>query len=655
MNTEKLLPLLREEISGVRAREYVANITRFHRIQASPGFHEAATYVYNELKKSGIEVELWKFKSDGKKKYFEFTSPIGWDVEEGYLEIIEPKCQKIADFSKIPTSIVAHSNSTPEDGITAEVVYVGKGETGKDYEGKDVKGKFVLAYGAPRRVHKEAVVKRGAVGVILFRKMFDAPDAVPYRGFWPTADEIKNLGVGFSISLRQAEQLISRLEKGEKIKVKGYIKARFFDSWLEVVTGVIRGEKRPEEEVLLIAHLCHPKPSANDNASGSGLLIEIAKTLKRLIDRGKIPKPKRTLRFMWVPEYYGTVAVVSEKMERLGKIVSVINLDMVGENQNLCGSTITITETPLSLPSFLPFLLEDFIEEEAKRGMKQFGATDALYSLRFKGTAYSYGSDHDVFVNVDLRVPAAAIICWPDKFYHSSEDTIDKVDPKVLEKIGVAAACTALICVNPDSEYALRLVSRTLRETLMKLKRLEEKALMSKDKHELFLLYRSASILKEWGHHAASSLLLVFEGETLERLVNESIFEIDEVVLRTENKIRMIAKFQGYDIEKYELSGKEKEAQKIYPVKKFKGLLPSRILTEQKNEEKNLFYLEKMEKEDILMSQIPEIINLMDGKRSIFDIYLMLFAEYGKANLEDIKHVCDDLKDLKLIDYQNTH
>lgn len=117
MNTEKLLSLLREEISGVRAREYVANITRFHRIQASPGFHEAATYVYNELKKNGIEVGLWKFKTDGKKKYFEFTSPIGWDVEEGYLEIMEPKRQKIADFSKIPTSIVAHSNSTPEGGV----------------------------------------------------------------------------------------------------------------------------------------------------------------------------------------------------------------------------------------------------------------------------------------------------------------------------------------------------------------------------------------------------------------------------------------------------------------------------------------------------------------------------------------------------------
>ena len=651
MNIGKLVSLLREEISGVRAREYVANITCFHRIQASPGFHEAALYVYDELKKSGIEVELWKFKSDGKKKYFEFTSPIGWDIEEGYLEIVKPEHKKLADFSQIPTSIVVHSNSTPENGITAEVVYVGKGEIDKDYEGKDVKGKFVLAYGTPRRVHKEAVIKRGAVGVILYRKMFDAPDAVPYRSFWPTADEIKNLGVGFSISLRQAERLISKLEKGEKIKVKGYVKAKFFDSWLEVVTAVIRGEERPEEEVLLIAHLCHPKPSANDNASGSGLLIEIAKTLKKLIDREKIPKPKRTLRFMWVPEYYGTIAVISEKMEQLGKIVSVINLDMVGENQDLCGSTITITETPLSLPSFLPFLLGDFIEEEAKRELKQFGGTDALYTLRFKGTAYSHGSDHDVFVNVDLRVPAAAIICWPDKFYHSSEDTIDKVDPKVLEKIGVAAACTALICANPNSEYALRLVGRTLRETLMKLKRLEEKALMSKDKRELYLLYRSASILKEWGHRAVSSLLSVFESEALEKLINESISEIDNVALRTENKIKMIAKSQGFDVEKYELSDKEKDAQKIYPVKKFRGLLPSRILTEQKDEQKALFYLKKIEKEDILMAQIPEIINLMDGKHSIFDIYLMLFTEYGKANLEDIKHLCDDLKDLKLIDY----
>ncbi len=650
MEAEKLLSLLREEISGIRAREYVANIARFHRIQASPGFHEAAIYVFEELKKSGIEVELWKFKSDGKKKYFEFISPIGWDIEEGYLEMIEPEKKKLADFYQIPTSIVAHSNSTPEEGIIAEVVYVGKGESGKDYEGKNVKGKFVLAYGTPRRVHKEAVVKRGAVGVILYRKMIDAPDAVPYRAFWPTADELKNLGVGYSISLRQAEQLISKLEKGEKIKVKGYVKARFFDSWLEVVTAVIRGEKRPEEEILLIAHLCHPKPSANDNASGSGLLIEIAKTLKRLIDRGKIPKPERTLRFMWIPEYYGTVAVVSEKMRQLGKIVSVINLDMVGENQELCGSTITITETPFSLPSFLPFLLEEFIEEEAKRGLKQFGGTDALYSLRFKATTYSAGSDHDVFVNVDLCVPAASITCWPDRFYHSSDDTIDKVDPKVLEKIGIAAASTALICANSNSKYALKLVGKVLREAFTKMKKLEERASISKDKKEIYLLYRSASILKKWASKALSSLLLVFSSKDLEDLVDESIKEVNDIALRTENKIKIIAASRGFKVEEYELSDMEKELQKTFPVKKFKFLLPYRILTEQKDEKKALFYLEKREKNDILMAQIPEIINLMDEKHSIFDIYLTLFAEYGKANIEDLKHLCDDLKNLKLIE-----
>ncbi|MHA1583472.1 MAG: hypothetical protein ACTSYM_13375 [Candidatus Baldrarchaeia archaeon] len=45
-----------------------------------PSYHEVAIYVFEELKKSGIEVELWKFKSDGKKKYFEFTSPNGLGI-----------------------------------------------------------------------------------------------------------------------------------------------------------------------------------------------------------------------------------------------------------------------------------------------------------------------------------------------------------------------------------------------------------------------------------------------------------------------------------------------------------------------------------------------------------------------------------------------
>ncbi len=52
-----------------------------------------------------------------------------------------------------------------------------------------------------------------------------------------------------------------------------------------------------DDEVLVVSHLCHPQPSANDNASGAAATIEIAATLRRLIDDGTLgpPMPRDSL------------------------------------------------------------------------------------------------------------------------------------------------------------------------------------------------------------------------------------------------------------------------------------------------------------------------------------------------------------------------
>ena len=50
-----LKKLVKKELSGSNAKLYVSQITRFHRIQGSPMFHEAAEYVKSELAKIGLD------------------------------------------------------------------------------------------------------------------------------------------------------------------------------------------------------------------------------------------------------------------------------------------------------------------------------------------------------------------------------------------------------------------------------------------------------------------------------------------------------------------------------------------------------------------------------------------------------------------------
>jgi DNA helicase TIP49 (TBP-interacting protein) len=54
---KKAFGAIREEFSGRAAKGYVIDIARYHRIQASPGFRQAAHYCLERLREAGVEYE----------------------------------------------------------------------------------------------------------------------------------------------------------------------------------------------------------------------------------------------------------------------------------------------------------------------------------------------------------------------------------------------------------------------------------------------------------------------------------------------------------------------------------------------------------------------------------------------------------------------
>ena len=188
----KLDRLVAEELSGSIAKGYVAEIARYHRIQASAMFHEAAEYVKSELKRMGLkDAKIEQFTADGRHTYWTYTSPVGWEVRGAELLMLEPEEKLLASYQDIPQSLHTYSKGTPKEGVTALLVDVGAGVDAKDYEGRKVKGKFVLATGRASTVHNQAVYKRGALGVLTdtmpyefpgVRESIDVPDAHAYQG-----------------------------------------------------------------------------------------------------------------------------------------------------------------------------------------------------------------------------------------------------------------------------------------------------------------------------------------------------------------------------------------------------------------------------------------------------------------------------------------
>jgi hypothetical protein len=647
-------------------------------------FHEAAEHVKNELLKIGLkDATIEQFPADGKTKYWTLTSPIGWTAKSAELYLAEPEERLITRYEETPTCLHTFSKATPPEGVTAELIDVGAGTKPKDYEGKDVKGKFVLATGRAATVHEEAVWKRGALAVITdtcwefpnVRESLDIPDAHAYQGIWPKAEDQDKVTFGFSLSKRQGNSLRALLKGDKPVKLKAKVDAQLFNGYSDVVTATIKGKTKPDEEIFLIAHLCHPKPSANDNASGSGLLLEIARTITTLINSGKIPQPDRTIRFFWVPETMGTVAYLSQHEDTFNRYIAGINLDMVGENQELCKSTLNLDRTPDSCPTYL----NDYVYNLLEQSTREFDRPTAFGSsstFRYNTTTFSGGSDHAEFTEATVRVPCVMLLQWPDLFYHTSMDTIDKVSEDSLKRVGWITTVAALTLANADAETAYLLANQTASKGITRLedaateateklfKKREDPKLKDKPAELAKELAKTVAYYKNKIEHivwreqeATKSVQKLGQNPELDTLIDKLCKEIanqgKQKTARIEETTNHIAKTLNLTIpDSLEETEQEKELKKLVPKRLFKGSLSFDILKKTLGDKEFEWYQDIWEKEPKFGTKTEEFLNFMDGKRNANDIVKTVSAEYGETNPELVLKFLRDLEKAKLVTFE---
>ncbi len=673
---------VKEELSGEVAKSFVAEITRFHRVQASTMFHEAANYVKATLHNIGLkDARIEQFTSDGETKYWTWITPIGWEVKQAELNLIKPKEKLIVRYKDTPTSLHTHSKGTPVEGVTAELIDVGEGTKPKHYEGKDVNGKLVLASGRAKRVHEEAVYKHGAIGVITdtltheiedIRESLDIPDAHAYQSIWPTKEELDKVSFGFSLSKRQGSHLRAMLREGERVVLNAKVDARLFPSKLDVVTATIQGNLKPDEEIFLIAHLCHPKPSANDNASGSGLLIEIARTIKTLIDSGKIKQPARTLRFLWVPETFGTIAYLYHHKDKVSKLIAGINLDMVGQNQEICKSTLNLDKTPDSNPSFL----NDYIFNLLERSVGEFDHKTAFgpgSTFRYTITPFSGGSDHAEFNDSTFNVPCVMLLQWPDLYYHSSMDSIDKVSEDSLKRVGWIATVAVLTLASATSEDAIIMANLTrmggltrIQEAVKKAiadlhktsneapkelaKKLSEIAFSLKNKIEHIMWREKQAIksVKRIGSTVELNIITQY-AKDIEQKCQLELKRFNEILTYMVKAAGITFPIQSQELEVV------KQARKYVPSRLFKGPLSTDALKKAIGEEQFEWLEETSKKDKEFRKKTYEIINFMNGKRSIYDIAKAVSAEYSETNPDYVMKFIQLLEKANFISIQRSN
>ena len=458
---EKTYDLIVGESSGDRAYYYIMDIAPYERDRKSSdykGLFMESKYVVEKLKAAGFDDATTAIV--GKSRTWDGVSAEVWEVS--------PNTAKLADYRDLAAILGQGSQSAD---VTAELVWVGRG-TQAEIDAVDLKGKIAVTEASAGRVHNPAV-KAGAVGIISYyspRPLVD-PIQIPNSGIRGG----DNATFCINLTPRDGHVLRDRLLMGEKITVKAKIETATEETNIEVPTCLIKGSDENAEEIILCAHLFegYVKLGANDNTSGSAALIEVARTLNELIARGEIERPKRSIRFIWIPEFQGSIPWAMQNKEILQKTLCNINLDMVGLWLSKSQSFYCLHRTTMGNPHYINDVAESFYhymgatnKAFVATGVGRPDATKPVYSVTGSRDPFYYtinahygASDHEVFSDWGVQAPGVIMITWPDNYYHTSGDRPEICDPTQLHRAIVLAAASAYTVANADSNGAVKIAT----------------------------------------------------------------------------------------------------------------------------------------------------------------------------------------------------
>ena len=406
------------------------------RVTGSQSNERAVEWAYQQFKEAGVTVT---------KDSFEM--PILWLAEGSSCRINEIEFEPL---------VVSKYNTVP--GVySGELIYVGKGTTAElDAIGNnkisrnfllvdsdlclDIDGLFA-EYAHATNVEMEAY-RRGAQGIIF---MSSRPNKVLYRFLTSLVTE-DNIIPQLVMAREDAMRCVRSIQSGKKLSVDMTIAAKTGPAFVSHnVIGEIKGSERPEEVIIIGAHLDSWAlgTGANDNGCNVNLVIDIARQMQQLDI-----KPKRTIRFaLWNGEeqgYFGSWDYTKDHEAELDQHLMALSVDI--------GSG-AITGFFTNGRAELVSIVNDVLKPVAALG--DFTQVNAPI----------VGTDNFDFML--QGVPNLVANHMPQVYgqtYHATSDTYDKVDLRQLKINSAVIAALALGFANLEDETASTLTRQSRTE-----------------------------------------------------------------------------------------------------------------------------------------------------------------------------------------------
>ena len=455
--------LIRASASGQRPFGDFRNLTQFSGFAPSAGADQIANYLLLEARKIGLaSVEIERFPSDGKTYVWAFRTEPYWEARRAELWLEKPRKELLASFAAHRVYLARLSRNT---NVSAPLIDVGTGTREEEYAARQVEGKIVLATGPLSIVLRRAVWEHKALGVVIYREMdaADYPDLVGFQEPKPwEGPRGEQTTFAFSLSNRVGESLHKRLATGEPLVVHAEVEADIGKGEYPEVRAEIPGQYPSLPAVLLYAHTNDRNAGGGNNLTGVGCTMEVARVLNGLIQAQQLPRPRRTIRFMWGPEHFGIISHFHAQPDDVQLILAMINVDMIGYDQQRTKAVAHLFRAPYSHPTFLDDVVQTFIEDMGTKNTISIRHADLLGPRPSEGfldptldplgsrTDYRYNierfwgpSDHEDAGEASIGIPAILLGDFPDVFLGTQLDTPEVGDPTQMRRGVTVAAASA--------------------------------------------------------------------------------------------------------------------------------------------------------------------------------------------------------------------
>jgi hypothetical protein len=662
------------EASGETAKNTVMETGGYNKDRLAEeyaGTFYESQYIYDQLKHYGLPgAEIVRSEAGQ-----------SWNGIKGELWEVKPQRQKLASYKDMTAMLASGSGNAD---VEAELVWVGRG-TKAEIESAGVEGKIVVTEGRISTVHNLACRELGALGVVAISQSRISRDPIQilWRGIYSRRgmsgqEAAPQPKFGFILPFREGEFLKNRLLRREKITVHAQVEAKMEDYEYQNVICHIPGTDPNAGEVILSAHLYEGivKQGANDNKSGSAGILEVARILHTLIEEGRLPRPKRTIRFLWGPEFSGTGRWVQENQDIMDRTLCNINMDMVGISLSKSPTYMNLMRTTYGNAHYINDVMENYyryigegnkdrIQNRSQIGrLRRIIAPSGIDEPFYYSIETHYGaSDHEVFNDWAVGVPGIMMITWPDPWYHSSGDRVDKIDATQMKRVAIIGAAGAYTVASADDNMAQKIAGEVASNGT---RRLGHQFIVAME----FLNKATAEDISEAYKKAwvQVSTAVTNEKDTLNSVLElaKDKTSVGSYVAKMQKSIEAIGAAHMEALKTHmetvskKLQVKPVKIQWIDLEKKAAKMIPKpTVKVKEKGYRGYREYINAVPKEEskkypygrINIGSPSELQCLIDGKRSILDIKHMLDAQYSReSKLQSVINYIQILKLAGLVD-----